>query len=91
MCVDYSDLNHMFPKDLYPVLNIYKLVDSLVEYNLLSFMDAYSGYNQISMYDPKKQKTTFTIKRPNYQYIAMLVGLENVWETYYRMMNEIFK
>ena len=45
MCVDYTDLNRVIPKDAYPLPNIDKLVDNSSGYKLLSFMDAYSGYN----------------------------------------------
>ena len=50
VCVDYSNLNKACPKDSYPMPNIDKLVDSSAGYQLLSFMDAYSGYNQIAMH-----------------------------------------
>ena len=49
MCIDYTDLNRAFLKDAYPLPNIYKLVDNSAGFKLLSFMDAYSGYNQIPM------------------------------------------
>jgi hypothetical protein len=47
MCVDYTGLNRVCPKDAYLLPNIDKLVDNSSGYRLLSFMDAYSGYNQI--------------------------------------------
>jgi len=59
MCVDYTDLNRDCPTDAYPLPNIDKLVDNSSGYKLLSFMDAYSGYNQIPMDEEDKQKTTF--------------------------------
>ncbi|GAU49235.1 hypothetical protein TSUD_183260 [Trifolium subterraneum] len=43
MCVDYTDLNRVCPKDAYPLPNIDKLVDNSSGFKLLSFMDAYSG------------------------------------------------
>lgn len=49
---------------------------------LLSFMDAYSGYNRISMFGSDKMKTTFMIEQPNYQYNVMPFGLKNVGVTY---------
>ena len=49
MCVDFTDLNKACPKDSYPLLRIDQLVDSTVGRKLLSFMDAFSGYNQIRM------------------------------------------
>uniref|UniRef100_A0A2N9IF11 Integrase catalytic domain-containing protein n=1 Tax=Fagus sylvatica TaxID=28930 RepID=A0A2N9IF11_FAGSY len=47
MCVDFTDLNKACPKDSYPLPRIDQLVDSTAGHKLLSFMDAFSGYNQI--------------------------------------------
>jgi hypothetical protein len=49
MCVDFTDLNKACPKDPYPVPNIDRLIDGASGYKTLSFMDAYSGYNQVKM------------------------------------------
>ena len=49
MCVDFTDLNRACPKDSYPLPRIDTLVDSIARHELLSFMDAFSGYNQIKM------------------------------------------
>ena len=45
MCVDFTDLNKACPKESFPLLRIDALVDSTSKYELLSFMDAFSGYN----------------------------------------------
>ncbi|RDX74952.1 hypothetical protein CR513_45231, partial [Mucuna pruriens] len=50
MCIDYTDLNKACPKDPYPLPSIDRLVDGVAGFTLLSFMDAYSGYNQIWMH-----------------------------------------
>ena len=50
MCVDFTDLNKACPKDSFPLPKIDQLVDSTAGHGLLSFMDAFSGYNQIPMY-----------------------------------------
>ena len=49
MCMDYTDLNRACPKDAYPLPNIDELVNNSSSFKLLSFMDAYSSYNQIPM------------------------------------------
>ena len=49
MCVDFTDLNRACPKDSYPLPQIDNLVDSTTRHELLSFMVAFSGYNQIRM------------------------------------------
>lgn len=46
-------------KDSYTFTNINKLVGNLAGYQFLSFMDAYSGYNQIPMFEHDQIKTTF--------------------------------
>jgi hypothetical protein len=48
MCIDYIDLNKHCPKDPFDLPCIDKVVDSTVDCELLSFLDSYSGYHQIS-------------------------------------------
>jgi len=50
MCVDFTNLNKAYPKDSYSLSSIDSLVDSASGYGLLSFLDAFSGYNQICMH-----------------------------------------
>ncbi|CAJ2653138.1 unnamed protein product [Trifolium pratense] len=90
MCVDYTDLNRACPKDAYPLPNIDKLVDNSSGFKLLSFMDAYSGYNQIKMAEIDKKKTAFMTESGNYYYNVMPFGLKNAGATYQRMMNKVF-
>ena len=49
MCVDYQDLNRVSPKDDFPLPHIDILVDNIAKFLLFSFMDGFSGYNQIKM------------------------------------------
>jgi hypothetical protein len=61
MCVDFTDLNKAYPKDSFPLPQIALLVDSTSVHELLTFMDAFSGYNQIHMDEADKEKTSFII------------------------------
>ena len=49
MCVNFTNLNRACPKDSYSLSRIDTLVDLTMRHQLLSFMDAFSGYNQIKM------------------------------------------
>ena len=49
MCVDFMDLNKACPTDSYSVPWVDVLVDSIARHQLLSFMDAIFGYNQIKL------------------------------------------
>ena len=59
MYVDFTDLNKACPKDSYPLPRINILVVSTVRHQLLSFMDAFSGYNQIKLVEADQEKTSF--------------------------------
>jgi hypothetical protein len=45
MCVNFIDLNKACPKDSFPLPRIDQLVNSTTGHKLLTFMDAFSGYN----------------------------------------------
>jgi hypothetical protein len=49
MCIDYIDLNKHCPKDPFALPRIDQVVDSTAGYSMLSFLDFYSGYHQISL------------------------------------------
>ena len=49
MCVDFQDLNKASPKDDFPLPHINVLTNNAAGNALLSFMDGFSGYNQIKM------------------------------------------
>ena len=58
---------------------------------LLSFMDAYLGYNQIQMFLGDEEKTSFITDQGTYYYKVMPFGLNNARATYQRLINFIFK
>jgi len=90
LCVDYTDLNKACPRDAYPLPNIDRLVDGAVGNKVLSFLDAYSGYNQIPMAASDMNKTTFITNDTNYFYRVMPFGLKNAGATYQRLMDKVF-
>jgi hypothetical protein len=49
MCIDYTDLNKACPKDPFPLPRIDQIVNSAAGYDLLCFLDAYSGCHHICM------------------------------------------
>lgn len=56
MCFAFIDLDNASPKEIYPLLSIDQLVDATAEYDVISFFDAYLGYNQIHMSLEDKEK-----------------------------------
>ena len=90
MCIDFTDLNRACPKDSYPLPRIDTLVDSTTRHKLLSFMDAFSGYNQIKMKEEDQEKTSFVTSQGLFCYKVMPFGLKNAGATYQRLMNKMF-
>ena len=90
MCVDFTNLNKACPKDSYPLPRIDTLVDSTARHQLLSFMDAFSGYNQIRMDKSDQEKTSFVTSQGLFCYKVMPFGLKNAGATYQRLMNKMF-
>ncbi|XP_024026071.1 uncharacterized protein K02A2.6-like [Morus notabilis] len=81
-CVDFSDLNKACPKDGFPFPRIDQLVDATAGHEMLSFMDAYSGYNQIPMHPADEEHTSFITDRGLYCYKGQpsrQTSRENVW------------
>ena len=90
MCVDFTDLNKACPKDSYPLPRIDTLVDSTTRHQLLSFMDAFSGYNQIKMEETDLEKTSFVTSQGLLCFKVMSFELKNAGATYQRLMNKMF-
>uniref|UniRef100_A0A2N9EKU0 Uncharacterized protein n=1 Tax=Fagus sylvatica TaxID=28930 RepID=A0A2N9EKU0_FAGSY len=67
-----------------------QLVDSTAGHKLLSFMDAFSGYNQIQMTEGDQEKTAFITSRGLFCYKVMPFGLKNAGATYQRLVNKMF-
>ena len=91
MCVDFTDLNKACPKDSYPLPHIDQLVDSTAGHQLLSFMDAFSGYNQIKMEEADQEKTSFVTSQGLFCYEVMPFGLKNAGAKYQRLVNHMFR
>ncbi|KAG7567252.1 Ribonuclease H-like superfamily [Arabidopsis thaliana x Arabidopsis arenosa] len=91
VCVDFTDLNKACPKDSFPLPHIDRLVESTTGHEMMSFMDAFSGYNQILMNPEDQEKTAFITDRGTYCYIVMPFGLKNAGATYQRLVNMMFK
>ena len=90
MCVDFTNLNKACPKDSFPLPRIDQLVDFTAGHKLLTFMDAFSGYNQIKMAKEDQEKTVFITSQGLYCYKVMPFRLKNAGATYQRLVNKMF-
>ena len=84
MCVDYTNLNKHCPKDPFGLPRIDEVIDSTAGCELLSFLDYYSGYHQISLKEEDQIKASFITPFGAYCYTTMSFELKNTEATYQR-------
>ena len=91
ICIDYRDLNTACPKDEFslPITDV--MIDNTCGFKRITFMDGFSGYNQIKMYPEDEKHTSFRISLGVYCCTVMPFGLKNAGATYQRVMNTIFR
>lgn len=89
--VDYTNLNDVYLKDSFTLPRIDQIVDSTVRHRMLFFLDSFSGYHQIPIYQPDKEKTAFITPHRLFCYKVMSFELKNVGATYQWLMTMIFK
>jgi hypothetical protein len=90
VCTDFHDLNHACPKDNFPTPFIDQIIDDCTGHEALSFMDGFSGYNQIQIHPADQYKTTFTTPWGTFAYRVMPFGLKNAGVTFQQAMTYIF-
>ena len=87
LCIDFTDVNQACPKDSFPLPRIDLIVDATAGHKLLSFIDAFLGYNHIRMDPSDQENTSFVTGQGTYCYQVMPFGLKNVRATYQRLVN----
>jgi len=90
VCVDYRDLNIATQKDHFPLPFIDKVLDNLFGIFFFSFLDGFSGYNQINIAPQDQDKTTFTSPWGKFSYKVLPFGLCNAPTIFQRAVIGIF-
>ena len=80
--MDFTNLNKACPKDSFPLPRIDQLVNSTARHRLLTFMNAFSRYNQIKMLKEDQEKTAFITSQGLYCYKVMPFRLKNTGAIY---------
>ena len=81
MCVDFRDVNKANLKDDFSLPHIDIPIDNTTRHAFLSFMDGFSGYNQIKMALKDMEKASFITSLGTYCYKVMPFGFKNVGAT----------
>jgi hypothetical protein len=90
MCINYTSLKKVCPKDPFPFPRIDQIINSTSGCDLLCFLDAYSGFHQISMSREDEENTAFIIIDGLFCYVSISYDLKSALHTFLRVMHKTF-
>lgn len=90
ICQDFRKLNAVTKKDYFPLPFTDIILDAVAGHECYSFLDGFSGYNQIGIAVENQLKTTFTTDWGTFAYRVMPFGLCNAPATFQRAMTVAF-
>ena len=91
LCIDFRNLNRASQKDNYLVPSLDEVIQVFNDSQVMSFLDCYSGYNQVMVEEEDRLKTTFTTKWGTFSYRRMPFDLINAGATFQRAMDDDFR
>ena len=89
--VSTSQASTNCPNDDFPLQRISTIIDSVIGWELLSLLDCFIGYHQITINQQDKEKTNFITPFGTYYFRRMPEELRNAGSTFARMTVEVFK
>ena len=90
VCQDFRKLNAATKKDYFPLPFTNIILDHVAGQECYSFLDGFSGYNQVFIWAEDQLKTTFTTEWGTFAFNRMPFGLCNAPGTFQRLMMDIF-
>ena len=91
LCIDFHNLNLASKKDNFPLASLDEVLQIVNGSKMMSFLDRYSGYNQVMVNEEDQLKSNFIMKWRTFAYRRMPFGLINVGATFQQTMDEHFK
>lgn len=91
VCGDLKKVNATTRRYHYPLPYSKHILKRVAGKEAYSFLDGYSGYNQISIAPEDQAKIAFVMKQGVFAYRVMPFGLTNAPTTFQRLMNIAFK
>ena len=82
LCVNFRKINKCSKKDNYPLPKMEHLLQRVSRASVMSFLDGFSGYNQVFVHPDDQEQTTFTTPWGTFMHIKMPFGLMNARDTF---------
>lgn len=90
LCVDFRNMNKCSKKDNYPLPKMEHLLQRVSRARVMSFLNGFSPYNQVTVHPDDQEKTAFTTPWGTFMYSKMPFGLMNAGATFQRAMGIAF-
>lgn len=90
MCINFTYLSKTYPKDNFRMPKIDQIVGVTIGHLTFLFIDSYSRYNYIQMFELDIKMTSFMTHQTLLCYKVMPFGLKNVGVTYQCLVNNMF-
>ena len=87
LCVDYRRLNAVTKRPIFPIPDAQQLFDALDGACWFSTLDLSQGYYQVPVAAEDIQKTAFTTRHGQFEYLRMPFGLCSAPATFQRLMH----
>ncbi|MCO5549991.1 hypothetical protein L7F22_003468 [Adiantum nelumboides] len=91
VCVDLKKVNAAIRRDHYPLPYSEHVLEKVASKDAYSFLDGYSGYDQITIALEDQAKTAFIIEFGVFAFRVMAFGLTNAPATFQQLINTAFK
>ena len=91
VCVNYKKVNAATKRDNYPLPYTEHMLERVAGKEAYSFLDGFSGYNQVQVHPADRHKTAFATEWSVFAYIVMPFGLTNAPATFQQLICTIFK
>ena len=82
VCVNYRKLNAATVTDAFPLPFMDGVLDVVSGHEVYSFLDGFSGYNQIRMHPDDQEKTAFVTEWGVFVAVVMMFGLKTTPTTF---------
>ena len=90
VCVNYRKLNAATVTDAFPLPFTDGVLDVVASHKMYSFLDGFSGYNQVRMHPDDQEKTAFVTEWGVFVAVVMMFGLKTTPTTFQRVIQGIF-
>lgn len=91
ICVDLRGLNSVTKKDSYALPRVDDCLEALSNSKWYNQMDLHSGFWQIELHEPDREKTAFSTSQGLYQFVVMPFGATNSPSTFERLMEDVLR